>query len=81
VHTDQCTHKQWTYANRFHKSIICIVIGTTDYMIEVDIEDRAFTGAKRDQRTQGPVDMMRHSTRAKSKLTDKKQFLKFIMEF
>ena len=47
----------------------------------MEIDDRDFTGAKRDQRTQGPVDMMRHPTGAKNNLTEKKQFLKFIMGF
>ena len=47
----------------------------------MDNEDRTFTGAGHDQRTRGPVYMMWHPTCVKSNLADKKQFLKFIMEF
>ena len=47
----------------------------------MDIGGRSFTGAIHDQRMWEPVDMMRHPTYAKSDPTDKKGFLKFIIEF
>ena len=47
----------------------------------MDIGGRAFTGAKHDQRTREPVDIMWHPSCTKSNLADKKRFLKFIMEF
>ena len=57
--------------DRQHVTLYDRVSGNNNLTSKKDIGGRAFTGAKHDQRTWEPVDMMRHPTYAKSDPADK----------